>query len=562
MRIKSIELVGYKRFALNDIKRFKMVPTERNQLILGTNGSGKSSLMAELSPLPALAANFTKDGSKAIEIVHRGEEYLLTTDFSSGHVHSFIRNGTEELNPGGTLTFQRDLVKKFFNVRQEVHDMITGVERFTEMSPSRRREWFTELCDTSYDYALSVYVKTKDTARDINGACKLAKKRLVAETAMIVNEGDVNKINEQITQLVAEVDLLYRSRTERNEPVYELENIQLRLEQECMALTERLFNLQAPHVKFLHPDEIRQDIQNVREEIASTSGKIELLVKEHTQLKEAHDACLKTGAAGLQTLQTQLKDLTQARTAVLAERRLGLEFTDVHGALSTLEALWHDLQRVFSSIPENAQRHYSQANLAAAVQNKATVLNRVQEIDSNLEKLRHQKSHLDDIVKGEQTECPKCKHKWMPGYSPSVYNKIIEVIEQLVEKRKGCEAEIAKLDETIKLNTEYGEIIREYFSIARMSKDYLQPFWDLLNTQELVYNSPRSIEPKMEQLKFDLSKDIHAKQLDVEIEKTKDWPAVKVRRQVAHRWVQVALWRRVESAPLWPAIAALPIPRA
>jgi len=46
------------------------------------------------------------------------------------------------------------------------------------------------------------------------------------------------------------------------------------------------------------------------------------------------------------------------------------------------------------------------------------------------------------------------------------------------------------------------------------------------------------------------------------IEKTKDWPAVKVRRQVAHRWVQVALWRRVESAPLWPAIAALPIPRA
>ena len=68
MRMNYIELKGFKRFALNNINYFKYSPHERHQLILGTNGSGKSSLLGEMSPLPADPRNYTKDGYKKIEI--------------------------------------------------------------------------------------------------------------------------------------------------------------------------------------------------------------------------------------------------------------------------------------------------------------------------------------------------------------------------------------------------------------------------------------------------------------------------------------------------------------
>ena len=82
MRILSLELCGYRRMRLNQVKRFKITLKEAIQLILGTNGSGKSSLMEELSPLPAISNNYTKDGYKIIELTNNGHQYTLTSKFS------------------------------------------------------------------------------------------------------------------------------------------------------------------------------------------------------------------------------------------------------------------------------------------------------------------------------------------------------------------------------------------------------------------------------------------------------------------------------------------------
>lgn len=522
MRIIDFEVNGYKRLAnVGDIRHFRLKPTERVQMLLGRNGSGKSSLMAELTPLPAVAANYTKDGSKTIEIVHRGQTYLLKNDFSAGHVHSFIRESdNEELNPGGTLTVQRELVQQVFGIRQEIHDLVTGVEKFSAMSPSRRREWFTELCDTSYDYALKVFGKTKDTVRDINGALKLAKKRLVAETAMIVKDEDLSKINADINQLVAEIDLLYRSRIEKSDSMANLESYQQQLERESLVLTSRLFALNV--IRFMHPDTIQENMESTKMEIVEINTKIALLVKEHALLKETHDACIKTGAQGLESLKEQLETLRKQRDATLKERRLELEFADPKSTLSALENMWPNLQLTFSEIPINSDRMFSQANLAACDALKLQLSDKLSKIDENIEKLRHQKLHLDQIQKGEQTECPKCNHKWFPGYSPSVYSKILELIEELVKKREETVTALTKNEANRNANWDYKELMREYQTMARMSTQYLQPFWDLINVEELIYKAPRSIEVKMEQLKHDLGKDIYARQIDIEIEKTKD----------------------------------------
>ena len=53
MIIKSIYLKGYKPFFLNPIKSINITFDSNLVLIIATNGAGKSSLLRELTPLPA-----------------------------------------------------------------------------------------------------------------------------------------------------------------------------------------------------------------------------------------------------------------------------------------------------------------------------------------------------------------------------------------------------------------------------------------------------------------------------------------------------------------------------
>jgi DNA repair exonuclease SbcCD ATPase subunit len=53
MKILKLILRGYTRLQLKQITEFVYTPTDSIQIIIGTNGSGKSSILEELSPLPA-----------------------------------------------------------------------------------------------------------------------------------------------------------------------------------------------------------------------------------------------------------------------------------------------------------------------------------------------------------------------------------------------------------------------------------------------------------------------------------------------------------------------------
>jgi len=113
VKITYLEIVGFKRFRLNGIKKFVMKPNQPVQLILGTNGSGKSSLMGELTPLPAEQSNYHKDGYKIIHITKGNNKYILKSELGVSHPHSFILND-QELNDGGTITVQREFVRQHF----------------------------------------------------------------------------------------------------------------------------------------------------------------------------------------------------------------------------------------------------------------------------------------------------------------------------------------------------------------------------------------------------------------------------------------------------------------
>ena len=102
----NLKLKGYTRLSLNHIDSLEYTPVAKTQVIIGTNGSGKSSLLYELSPMPSHHRMYDH-GYKQITIEHKGSTYVLTSDFTKGKSHSFIKDGIE-LNPGvGTYTARR-----------------------------------------------------------------------------------------------------------------------------------------------------------------------------------------------------------------------------------------------------------------------------------------------------------------------------------------------------------------------------------------------------------------------------------------------------------------------
>ena len=139
MQITYLKLVNYSRIKLNHIQSIELDFSDPIQLILGTNGCGKSSILSELTPFPPASEFYSKGGGKTIHISHNNCSYILTTVFNkpSGE-HSFIKNGTE-LNLGSTFTAQKLLVLDEFGISQEVLNLLLGYDKFTKMDSNKRK---------------------------------------------------------------------------------------------------------------------------------------------------------------------------------------------------------------------------------------------------------------------------------------------------------------------------------------------------------------------------------------------------------------------------------------
>jgi len=520
MRIVSIELNGFRRMALNGIKHFKLKPTARVQLILGANGSGKSSLIAELTPLPAIPANYTKDGSKIIIIEQAGDNYILTSNFASNQKHSFIKND-EELNDGGTASVQKELVKSTFGITQESHDVCTGVERFSTMSPSRKREILTELCDNDYDYALRVFAKSKEYLRDTTGALKMAKKRLVSETSKLVSPESIQAIENEITALIAEIDVLYRNRVSNSRTQREIEDERENIEIELIRASNKVLSFKFPNERAFTPEEIKSQIDISRQEVASLNTRIEIATREHVELKKSHEVFLKTGNSSAESLRTQIKELKDRRNGLLSTRKLGLEFSGAETAKTALNAILDNLQIVLVEFPENSERGLSQLKLQEWRQKVDDVKQAVIKIDTQLEQLGHQKFHMENLLKGDETQCPKCTHRWHPGYSKSAHDMVLQLIDKLDNQKQAHKLVLTEAEDNVRRNEQYGVSMRDYMRMVRATP-VLEPFWSHLRDNDIIHTYPRQAAIKLEQLQRDIELSCQAVEVDKEIDRITD----------------------------------------
>lgn len=488
--------------------------SEIYQLILAGNGAGKSSLLGELSPNPADADDYVKDGksSKIIVIIDNNREYKTASYFGKKTLHSFQIDGVE-LNDGGTVSVQRKLVLEHLRYNQERHDLNIGRITFSEMSTNERRKWFIQFSPIPFDYALGVYAKFKEQYSIKNGALKNARKRLAQEISEVVSEEEQLKLQQDVEQLQAELEFLQGNRSPIQKTSQQLKAERFRNLDAIEAVSITIIRMQSID----RPDDRRYTLLEVDERIAETRHKIavnETLIKqavgEHSKLVDTMEILKKTGNEGIASLQAKADAVQAERTRLAATRRFGLDVFDPVLAINAVDSVTEPLVAVFTELPSNEDRRYTQASFTQNKELYEKLRESHAKLTSYSNTLRAKKAQMDEHKSSNDVTCPKCSYQWVVGHSEEVYAELMTVVERNTSQIEDVKKQ---MDEVSKLLAEFEDYRRLYAEYSRTMRGWsvLNPFWDYLTDNQTAIKFPRQVPTLLAQFRADLDIELEMK---------------------------------------------------
>lgn len=509
MKITSLELKGYTRLALSQINYIKLTPINKIQLILGTNGSGKSSLLKELSPLPATHTEYLKGGYKAITIEHNGSTYQLNSLISStGNKYHFIKDGVE-LNTGLTISTYRELVKKEFNITQDVHDLMTGTMRFHSMSVSERRNWFTRISDADYTYAIKYYTRLKDQLREYQGAIKVNQARLVQETDKLLTPVEESKARAEIldlnTLLTALLELKAPMPLSKGQVTTQIKDYEAKLDTLARSLVE--YRSKFVNEGFASSEDIDQAIIQTQANIVATDAAINSLCEDIAHKQHTVEKLEELKLESVANIDSTIEDLEEELTDLYGQIHLNVSVLDPVEAQQALATVHSHLVSIVTAMvpnPPDSECRITRDSYMRAMDKRKHIAGELEVADNLLMRAVRKRKEYELLKEHNQTECPNCKHVWARGYNLAEHEAAISQVEAISKNIEAKTKELATVDEEIQEAKEYLELYRAYSSIVT-SWVSLKPLWEYLSGSGKIFTAPNSIPAILEQFRADLA---------------------------------------------------------
>lgn len=431
-----------KRYRLGKLEKVEFNFSAKTQQILGSNGAGKSSLFhAGLSVVPPDKADYWPGGSKIIRLIHGGRRYELKFFYNSKIEHHFICDG-EPLNQGLTGAVQKELVKEHFGITSDIHDVLCGVELFTDMSLTKRREWLTRLSSSDFGYILNLYDKTSKKSRATTTILKHNTDRLTVETAKLMSSEDLEHLTRRAKQLTGELNVLLReSNAQRAQGIQQIHD---RLVEDKKALHQTVFELAGEN---LHPPEGTHygSLQGVKDTLAHLQGRSAELqgqlstLGEDFQYYEGQMAKLQS-IEGLdaETLQTKLNAFDAQIAELQSTLVTGLEYEELTSSPKVTETVGEliDLLHVLTLEDEAKYRN----DLVEIARREMDELqSRLAATGKTLGNIEGRLEHIDACV---ETKCPQCNHGFKPGVAADERQKMLDNLLKGATLRKGLESKV------------------------------------------------------------------------------------------------------------------------
>jgi len=488
MKIERFEVYGFKRLMLNNIKHLIYTPNSTHQLILGTNGSGKSSVLSELSPLPGHHSNYTKDGYKKITLRHRGVVYQCESVFRHNK-HSFIVDG-EELNPGGTAQAQATLALQHFGIDKDIHELLTGEVRLSQLPAGERRKWITKISRADYGFAMGEFRKFAGRARDQQGALKHLRTRLAQEIHNLQSMQDVDGLADRAAKLREELNYLMLERIP-NLPSLEAQK------QKMQVLHGNISTLAADYFRsiaympadkaYRSNEDVVFDIQRLDTNIQSEQALLQRMGNEYSDMEAVINAVQVDAGESLEDLPTliqrQLEELTQLRLNPTLFR----ELSSPAEIQRDWRAIGDEVQVTFRALPDNMDRKFSRD----AVDKAAGEIRHLQgKIDHSMAKVNQLSNKIALMEEAQETQCPSCKYVWKPGYSAQELEQNRQWRIDHVAEADGHRAKIKELEAFIEECSGYTELYNRFRGFVQ-GYPRLRPLWDHILTNQLLLDNPK-----------------------------------------------------------------------
>lgn len=513
MKILELELKLCRRLSLRNINYLKLTMVEIMQLILGTNGCGKSSLVREANMLPADKADFLKGGFKRVKCEHNGDIYVAMSSFENGQKHSLIRmSDGAELNDGGTVTVQKELVYQLFGETRDIRNLVDGApnELFTRMSTMRRREWLTKLCVVDYTFAISVYKKAQEQLSYAKGYVKTLKSRFIAESSKVLNEEQIRILREGHAKLTKETQQLYLLRSAAAPQTSEVKERSSYLQGLLSTLNDQYKTARSIlKDKFWHhPDFLRDCLNDDIAAVAVKQSKYEMACQAYEELTKDNDVDAKlVTPEELQEMMERAIEIDKKITKTESFRKLSLEWSDPIAASNSLTSIFEDVRDIFLVIFENPDRKYNSDRHRELIELHDKLVTSIKVTEEKAGTLRHQIGHLDALANKENIECPECDHEWKLGYDATMHEQLKAHLQTAVEYIEMRQRELAVCKQELDDSTKYMEHMKQILQTMRYTT-YLQPLWDLMIEDDTIRKYPRQCATYMEMARTDLMHDL------------------------------------------------------
>ena len=502
MKIIKLILRDYNLLFLNNIKEIIFTPTKKTNLILGTNGSGKSSLLKELSPLVFDKKHFGENGYKEVHIEHNNKMYILTQE---GNKCSFKENGVE-LNASANRKVQSTLVKEKLKYDTDYHKLFLGITNFTTMSPSERKEWLIRLSNVNYDYSLGYFKRLLSRDRDIRGTIKILNSKLMEDKVNLLTDEIKLKYKEDLKAVSTLIDTML----ENKEKIFFNNNDYKKILESMILVNENLISKICTNVAL-------KDIDN---EISKISNELEHLDKINTvkikQLEEAKHF-KESNSIVEKVLEDNLNKIKRDIEKLSSEIKIPYSILSTTSVLSLLKLI---KSRAFSTLAD-----ISTLNVNLTLEEAAEISKNI----LNLEKFKaatdikistlENELKISKEKKDESVTCNKCSNVFNPYYTIEKEQEMILSIE----KNKSLLTEaLNKLKDLNETNSKYlnkQNLISEFYSLFSNSS-VLNNFITSIISNFNIQTSSMQILKELE-FEFNILEDKFIKISNLELESKK-----------------------------------------
>lgn len=521
MQIIELELHQYLRLMLNNIQRIKITPESKIHLILGTNGSGKSALIREMSPLPANRKDYGPQGYKKITIRKGSHTYHLTSDFSGQEAtYSFIKDD-EELNPGHKLTDYRKLVSHEFNITQDIHDLSVGRLRFTQMSIGERRSWLTKISDADFTYALQYFKKLSELYRDITGARKLQQARLVQEKDKLITPEVEAVLRKEIATLSELSDELLEMRGQatdvKGSVTDYLGGVDVEIRKSLGVFKGMLRKYEAStHLKT--PEQIDQAILEAHNQLHTDQTLISQMCLEIDKQQQVLDKISASGVEPTQNVDVTIQEYRDAIASIRKEILLPLVFENAYLALQSASTISETFSSLFNSLPSDPSTSITRISYETKVATHQTLSESIRQLEYHANQLQVKKKELEHIKSHNQLECPSCNHTWIQGYSDGLYQSVLDQIKKIEDKLESDNLKLGELSKAIEYEHTY---LKTLSAVAQLMSSWplLKPYWEHISAGAMIRTNPKAVLQSFTDLKWDLERYVRIDEMQLKLNK-------------------------------------------